>query len=130
MCERRRILLVDDDEQVLFVLGASLRRLPVPYDVVTAEDGLAASQLLQANAFDLIVTDIRLPGIDGVALTELALSAPQKPAVVWITAHGCAPLREHAARLGVYRCLEKPIEVSEFRLVVERALAEVVSGGS
>jgi DNA-binding NtrC family response regulator len=130
MGERRRILLVDDDGQVLFVLGASLRRMAVPCDVVTAQDGREAYHLLRANAFDLLVTDIRLPGIDGVTLTGLARSSAQQIGVVWITAHGCAQLREDAARLGVYLCLEKPVEVSEFRRVVEQALAGDVPGST
>jgi len=124
MVESRRILLVDDDGQVLFVLGACLQRLTVSCDVVTAHDGREACRHLQTSSFDLLVTDIRLPGIDGVTLTRLARSLAQKLSVVWITAHGCAPLREDAVRLGVYRCLEKPVEVSEFRRVVEQALAK------
>jgi DNA-binding NtrC family response regulator len=129
MMRRRRILLVDDDGQVLFVLHASLRRMNVPCDVVTAQDGCEAYRLLQASAFDLLVTDIRLPGIDGVTLTGFARSAARQLPVVWITAHGCAPLRADAARLGVHRCLEKPVEVSEFRQVVQQALDDEASGG-
>jgi DNA-binding NtrC family response regulator len=123
MGELRRILLVDDDEQVLFVLGTSLRRMPVPCDVVTALDGREAYQLLQSDAFDLLVTDIRLPGMDGVKLTGLARLSKEGLPVVWITAHRCAPLRTEATRLRVYCCLEKPVEVSEFRHVIQQALA-------
>jgi two-component system response regulator GlrR len=123
MGECRRILLVDDDGLVLFVLRASLLRMPTPYDVISARDGGEAYRLLQADNFHLLVTDIRLPGIDGVSLTQAARSLAREMAVVWITAHGCAPLREEAVRLGVYCCLEKPVEVSEFRRVVEGALA-------
>lgn len=126
---RKRILLVDDDRQVLFVLQASLRRMSVPCDVVTAEDGRDAYHLLRANAFDLLITDIRLPGIDGVTLTALTRPWATKLPVVWITAHGCAPIRQDAERLGVHRCLEKPVEVSEFRQVVEWALAERTPSG-
>jgi len=119
----KRILLVDDDERVLFVLAASLRRLSVPCDIVTAQDGREACRLLEASAFDLLVTDIRLPGIDGVTLTALVRQWAKQLPVVWITAHGCAPVREDAARLDVHRCLEKPVEVSEFRQVVLQAMA-------
>ena len=122
MGKRRRILLVDDDPQVLFVFGAGLRGLGVPCDVVTAHDGGEAYRLLQAGAFDLLVTDIRLPGIDGVTLTSFARSAHYWLPVVWITAHGCRVVQQDAARLRVYRCLAKPIEISVLRQVAEQAM--------
>lgn len=119
----RRILLVDDDGQVLFVLRASLRRLGVPCDITMALDGREAYRLLQADTFDLVITAIRLPGLDGVTLTKFIRSVSPELPVVWITAHGCALLREDAARLGVYQCLEKPVEVSMFREVAQQALS-------
>lgn len=123
----RRILLVDDDERVLFVLSASLRRMSGPYDVVTALDGSAAYRLLQASTFNLLVTDIRLPGIDGMTLTDLVRSrAPQLP-IIWITAHGCRAMHEDAVRLRVYSCLEKPVEVGEFRQIVRQAICAPAS---
>jgi len=120
---RRRILLVDDDERVLFVLQATLRRLSAPLDIITARDGLEAYRLLEDGAFDLLVTDVRLPGIDGVSLTRAARSTAPAMPVVWITAHGCAAIRADALLLGVHRCVEKPVEMDEFRQVVRQALA-------
>lgn len=126
MGKRRRILLVDDDPQVLFVFGASLRGLSIACDVVTAHDGGEAYRLLQAGSFDLLVTDVRLPGIDGVTLTSFVRSAQRRLPVVWITAHGCRVVQADAARLGVYRCLAKPIEISVLRQVAEQAMASRV----
>jgi DNA-binding NtrC family response regulator len=117
----KRILLVDDDERVLFVLSTSLRRSHEPCEVVTARDGWTAYGLLRDAAFDLLITDIQLPGIDGITLTELA-QRTNAVAVVWVTAYGCRGLDSDAARLNVFRCLEKPIEVSEFRQIVRQAL--------
>lgn len=123
MGERRRILLVDDDRQVLFVLQAALRRLNALCDVATAGDGHAAFRLLEASAFDLLVTDIRLPGLDGLTLTEIVRARGSPMPVIWITAYGCRTLHEDAVRLRVYRCLEKPVEVDAFRQIVQQALA-------
>jgi DNA-binding NtrC family response regulator len=117
----KRILLVDDDERVLFVLSTSLRRTREPCEVVTARDGWTAYGLLRDAPFDLLITDIQLPGIDGITLTELA-QRKSAPAVVWVTAYGCRGLNADAARLNVFRCLEKPVEVSEFRQIVRQAL--------
>lgn len=120
----KRILLVDDDERVLFVLGASLTRLGLPCEVVTARDGREAGGLLNESGFDILVTDIRVPGIDGITLTGLARAqAPQLP-VVWVTAYGCRELRADASRLRVFCCLEKPVELDEFRRIIRQALTE------
>lgn len=123
MQERKRILLVDDDRQVLFVLQAALRRLNLPCDIETAQDGHAAYRLLEGSAFDLLVTDIRLPGLDGISLTELVRSRASLLPVIWITAYGCRTLHEDAVRLRIYRCLEKPVEVEEFRQIVRQAIS-------
>lgn len=122
MTQRARVLLVDDDSQVLFVLRAALERMTAPCEIVTAQDGQAAYRLWRTSDFDLLITDIRLPGIDGIILTELVRAqAPTFP-VIWMTAYGCRVVREDAARLHVFRCLEKPVEVAEFRQIVRQAL--------
>jgi two-component system response regulator GlrR len=126
----KRILLVDDDQEVLFVLQASLQRAGTPCDVIASYDGSKAYRLLQTEIFDLLVTAIRMPGIDGIALTALARSVSHTLPVVWITAHGCASLHDDAVRFGVYRCLEKPVEINVFRKVVQQALVEATSTGS
>lgn len=121
----KRILLVEDDEQVLFTLRASLPRLDIPFEIITANDGRDAFRLLQSTPLDLFVTAIRLPGVDGITLTQLVRSwLPQLP-VIWITAHGCEPVRAQGEQLGIYRCLEKPVEVGVFRSAVQEALEQI-----
>ncbi len=118
----KRVLLVDDDPQVLFVLSASLRRMSEPCTVITAQDGSEAYRLLDTTPFDLLVTDIRLPVLDGITLTSFARARLPELPVVWMTAYGCRQLREEAARLRVFHCLEKPVEVAEFRRIVQQGL--------
>lgn len=129
MVERsRRILLVEDDQQVLFVLRSSLQRLSVSCEIVTAREGREAYRLLQLDTLDLVVTAIRLPGIDSVTLTEFIQSASHDLPVLWITMRGCTDLREDATRLGVFECLDKPVEVGVFREVVRQALDDKKQG--
>jgi CheY-like chemotaxis protein len=118
MGEGRRILLVDDDEGVLFVLRASLLRLGSEYEVITASQGQTALDALAEGRFALLITDMRLPGIDGLALTEHLRASGAPTAVIWITAYGCRQLRADAERLHVRHCLEKPVEIAEFRRTV------------
>jgi DNA-binding NtrC family response regulator len=123
LAPKSRILLVDDDEWVLFVLRASLQRMRMPCEVVTAQDGRAAYRLLQASAFDLLITDIRLPEIDGIILTDLVRSLAPRLPVIWVSAYGCRGLHEDAVRLRVFHCLEKPVEVEDFRRIVQQAIS-------
>jgi DNA-binding NtrC family response regulator len=122
MAEGRRILLVDDDENVLFVLRASLQRQDGSYVIETARDARAALKLAQAAPVDLLVTDVRLPGMDGVALTEALVAALPHLGVLWITAYGCREFAAQAVQLGVRACLEKPVEITQFRDAVRQAL--------
>lgn len=122
MVAHRRILLVDDDENVLFVLRAGLLRLGSDCDVETAQHGRTALAILADSPFDLLITDMRLPGPDGRALTEYLRQVGAPTRVIWMTAYGCRDLWSDAARLDVHTCLEKPVEIAEFRRAVAAAL--------
>jgi DNA-binding NtrC family response regulator len=125
MTERKRILVVDDEESVLFVLGAALARIDHEHgvEVQRAQDGNKALAKALDGRFDLLITDIRLPGIDGLELTERVREESPATTVIWITAYGCQKLRQDAERLGVYMCLDKPLEIGKIRQVVTEALA-------
>jgi len=117
----KRILLVDDDEVVLLVLRDSLAVLG-DYDVVTApsaQDGLGA---LEKQEFDLVITDLHLPGLSGVEFTEELRRRNERLPVIWVTAYGCHTVQERSAELQVYCCMDKPVEISEIRDVVWRVL--------
>jgi DNA-binding NtrC family response regulator len=120
---KRMILIVDDEERVLFVLQNALMRLENNFEVVTAETGEDALRKARDVPFDLVVTDMIMPDMDGIEFTEEIRGLPSEPAVVWITAYGCRSFESEAERLGVYRCVEKPLEIHEFRAIVRQAMA-------
>lgn len=122
MVMSKRILVVDDEEQVLFTLQHALMGLGGEYEIVTARDGCEALERVTAMPFDLVITDLRLPGMDGVTLTEAIRTLNPNTAVIWITAYGCREVQAQAARLGVYRCLDKPVEIGEIRKIALEAL--------
>jgi len=119
---RRRILVVDDDERVLFVLHDILAGLGSQYEVVAAQSGYEALDKARKKPFDLLVADLRMPGLDGVELTEAVRTLSPSTVVIWITAYGSQETSAEAQRLGVYRCLDKPLEVAEIRQVAREAL--------
>jgi two-component system cell cycle response regulator CpdR len=118
----KRILVVDDEERVLFVLSHALQRAAANYDVITARDGGEALRQINESSFDLLITDLRLPVMDGVALTKAIRGAKPAIPVIWITAYGNSEARAEGEQLSVYRILDKPVEIAEIREVVQQAL--------
>ena len=118
----KRILVVDDDERVLFVLHDILAGLGSQYEVVTAQSGYEALDKAKEMPFDLLITDLRMTGMDGVELTKAVRTLSPSTVVIWITAYGTQETSAEAQRLGVYRCLDKPLEVAEIRRIAREAL--------
>jgi DNA-binding NtrC family response regulator len=123
MTIRGRILVVDDDPMVLFVFGDTLRELGDAYEIVTTQSGLKALSEVKKEPFDLVITDLNMPDLNGVELTEAIIQTSPDTAVVWITAYGCHSLSTDAARLKIHRCYDKPLEVDEILQVARDALA-------
>jgi DNA-binding NtrC family response regulator len=118
----KRILIVDDEARVLFVLSTAIQMLDGNFEVATARSGREAVNKIKKDPFDLIITDVKMPDIDGVQLTELVRSVDPGVVVVWITAYGCYKIRAASTRLDVFRCLEKPLRIGQIRQVALEAL--------
>jgi 4a-hydroxytetrahydrobiopterin dehydratase len=119
----KRILVVDDDPRVAFVLRESLRRLDGVYTVDMALNGYEALEKARADPYDLVVTDVKMPEMDGVELTQALKSLDPTVEVIWVTAYAYAEVKADATRLGVYSCLAKPVLPIEIRRRAREALA-------
>ena len=86
MNQNARILLVDDEASIRLTLGALLER--TGYEVTSADGGEQAVQLLEGQAFDLLLTDLRMPGIDGMQVVTAARQRQPDVAVIVLTGHG------------------------------------------
>jgi CheY-like chemotaxis protein len=117
-----RILIADDDPRVLLILRTTLERMKNGYSIVAAQDGAEALQKVAAQPFDLVITDVRMPGIDGIELVEAIRASRLNMAVIWVTAYGCHRLHEECDRLNVHRCLDKPLRIGEIRQAALEAL--------
>jgi DNA-binding NtrC family response regulator len=118
MSKRQYVLIVDDDERVLFVLSRALRALEDGYRVETARSGEEALEKAQARSYDILITDIVMSGMDGVELTEAFKDLYPDTVVIWITAHGRHRFQSSGKRLHVHQCLEKPIRIVDIRQAV------------
>ena len=115
-----RILLVDDEEAIRLALSRFLRMRG--YAVETANSGAAALALLERDNFQLMVCDVRMPGITGLELVPQALAIDADLAVVMLSAVSDGPTATRALSSGAYDYLMKPIELSHLRDAVTRAL--------
>jgi DNA-binding NtrC family response regulator len=114
-------ILVTDDEpsQRQFISGA----LAKEYEVVTAANGVEASQLLSHRSFSLVITDERMPGMSGIDLVRwMKEEAPETPVIV-LTAYGSIETAVEAIKLGAEEYLIKPLKSpEELRIVVSKVL--------
>lgn len=124
MADRKKcILVVDDQESVLFVLREALAEFGSEYQVVTTRSSLEAQKQVVERQVDLLITDLKMPDLDGIQLAEYVAAHSPQTVVIWITAYGCDRVRDEMARLGVRRCLDKPVEVYDILQIVSEALA-------
>jgi two-component system response regulator PilR (NtrC family) len=111
-----RILVVDDERSMREMLAILLRR--EGHDVVVAENGRRAIEYLDQRPFDLVVSDARMPDIDGIQVLRHARSINPSVIAIMITAFGSADLIKGVEQLGVTDYVEKPFntEVLKFRI--------------
>ena len=116
----RRILIVDDDADMCETLAAGLR--PRGFSVKWETDGERAIADLAETDFDVVVTDLQMPGMSGIQLCERIVTNWPEVLVVVITAFGSLDTAVSAIRAGAYDFLTKPFEFEELALVLERAV--------
>ncbi|HEX5127649.1 MAG TPA: sigma 54-interacting transcriptional regulator [Rhodocyclaceae bacterium] len=121
-----RVLLVDDDPDLLRLLSIRLRASS--FDVTPAASGEAALAALAAHRPDVVVTDLRMPGIDGMAVFDAVRHSHPSLPVILLTAHGSIPDAVEATRRGVFGYLTKPYDAPELIAQIRQAIG--ISGRS
>jgi DNA-binding NtrC family response regulator len=115
------VLLVDDQPEVLEGLQMSFRR--TENNLLTAASGEEAIHLLNSEDVDVVVTDLKMDGIDGLGVLRHALTLNPAPAVIILTAFGTIESAVDALKEGAFHYLTKPVNVKELRVLVEKAAA-------
>jgi len=118
--EKKQVLIVDDEPNLRKILSAQLSR--DGYDVLSAEDGEQGLAVLREHHIDLVVTDLKMPKIDGMQLLREALREDPDLPIVMITAHGTVDTAVEALKLGAFDYLTKPFDKDEVRQIVAKAL--------
>lgn len=113
------VLIVDDERNTREGLE---RALQGRYHVLLAEDAGRAMQILQTEPVDVLLTDLRMPGEDGMQLLRRALALSDPPVCIMLTAYGSIENAVEAMKAGAAHYLTKPVNLDELELVIERAL--------
>jgi len=115
-----KILIVDDDELIRTTLGIKLTQ--DGYSVSIADSGESALKILKAESFDIILSDLRMMGMDGIDLLKQAKTLQPEAEVIILTGHASLESAIEALRLDAYDYLLKPINDSKLKMVITRCL--------
>lgn len=115
-----RILVVDDDVEVADTVKEFLSH--AGYSVTAVYGGREALTRFREGNFQLVITDLKMPEIDGIELLETIKTIDNKVSVVVITGYGTIESAVKAIKLGAYDFIQKPLRLRELRIIVERAL--------
>jgi DNA-binding NtrC family response regulator len=119
---RGRLLVIDDEEDLRDMLEFLLSG--EGFEVASADSGLAAVELVRAHRFDVAITDMRMPGMNGIeTLTALKQLDPSIEVIV-ATGYASEQTAAECMRRGAYGYLRKPFEIADLRSLIERALAQ------
>lgn len=114
------ILVVDDEKGQREILKAILEA--EGYQVVTASEGQGALEAVQSNRFDLVFTDLKMPGMDGHRLLKELLKEEPSASVVMVTAHGTIDSAVEAIREGAFDYLSKPLDREKLLIIAQKAI--------
>jgi DNA-binding response OmpR family regulator len=114
----KKVLIVDDEETLTWSLAKSLSKDKDKYEVIIANNGREALAKLEKNKIDLVITDIRMPDINGLDLmVKIKKEYPQTKVII-MTAYGSSDIQKEANQRGSLYYVEKPFEISDIRKII------------
>ncbi len=115
-----RVLIVDDEKSMRDLLTITLDK--AGYDVTAADGGEAAIEAIRKDSFDTIITDLRMPRVDGMQVLRAARDLSPETAVIVVTAVASTETAVEAMKLGAYDYITKPFKLDEVDLVIKNGL--------
>ncbi len=118
--EMSKILVVDDEQSMRDFLAIMLKK--EGHDVVTAGNGNDALKAVQAEIFDLVISDVKMPGIDGIEVLKTVKDISSETVVIMITAYATAETAVEAMKLGASDYVIKPFKIDELKIIINNSL--------
>lgn len=122
--EIKEILLVDDEEDIREVLAITLQDLG--YRVTLAENGQKAMELFKNHGFPIVLTDIKMPVMDGIQLLKKIKAIAPETEIIMITGHGDMDLAIESFRNQAVEFITKPVDVKSLEVAIDRAKQKIV----
>jgi two-component system, NtrC family, response regulator AtoC len=122
--KKRRVLIVDDEEDLTWSIAKGLARDRDLLDVVCVNSGCNALNALSEHDFDLVVTDIRMPDINGWTLLKEARRRYPWTRFIVMTAYGSMEAKDEIMHSGIRGYIEKPFEINDLRKLIHSSLKE------
>ncbi len=123
MSEKKHSILVIDDE--LNTREGLRLAFEDKYDVNLAEDALKGFRILNEKEIEIVLTDLRMPGMDGMDFIRQVASMKNRPLVIMLTAYGSVQTALEAMDAGAYDYVSKPIDLDNLEMMIDRGLAEM-----
>lgn len=114
----KKVLIVDDEETLTWSMAKSLSKDKDTYEVLVANNGKEALNQLKKNDIDLIISDIRMPDINGLDLLVRVKKEYPKVKFIVMTAYGSSEIQREANRRGSVFYIEKPFEINDIRKII------------
>ena len=118
---KQRILAVDDEPHMLLLLERIITE-KTPFSIVTTNNPLEVPKILQTEQFDLIITDLKMPGLDGLEILRAIRSGDRFEQVIMITAFGSLESAVEAMSQGVFDYITKPFKKEQIIFTVDRVM--------
>jgi DNA-binding NtrC family response regulator len=116
-----KLLIVDDEPDMLKLLGMIIRD-KTPYETITTNNPTEALDLVQKGGYDLVITDLKMPGLDGVEMLEAVKKLDADIPVIIMTAYGTVETAEEALSKGAFDFITKPFRKEQILFTIEKAL--------
>lgn len=122
MPAKHTILIVDDEKNTREGLRLALED---DYKIILAEDAFRALQALKNNNIDIILTDLRMPGMDGLDFIRQVASSEPHPLIIMLTAYGSIQTAIEAMKLGAYDYISKPVDLDNLETMLKRGIESI-----
>lgn len=119
---KKRILIVDDEPNLAFLLAENLVDLGPNYEIEVCNSSADALTLNQEKPFDLVITDLMMPDINGLALTKYLTQQKPEIKLILMTAYGNEEVALKAQKLGISSYITKPFDMEDMLIAVQTAL--------
>lgn len=120
--KKKKILIVDDEQNITWSMEKYLSK--EGYFIATADSAKKGAELLNASPFDLVITDMKMPDVDGFQFLNWIKKNHTSSKVVIMTAFGSTTIRDEARKIGAYRYFEKPVDLNQLRKFINETLAD------